>query len=212
MPLCCLLTWGFRHCLPPMSKILERECGIGAGADQVRSGSVERAWSCWAELIRRARRPEWATSPTAVGRIASKRSTARRVTVSKTVPVRVSARAICILTSVNVSARATSRRNAAFLWSDSISVREMSGEDCFEALDGAQVDCVEDVSGEGFSAGDLYIDVRQCKRARDFAEERCLLVVGLDQREGDVGGPELEREAGDSRARAYVCHAVNLRG
>src|ERR1039457_6241364 len=110
-----------------MSKILEREWGIGAGVDQVRSGSVERAWSRWAELIRRARRPEGATRAAAVGRIDSKRSTARRVTVLNTVPAKVSARVFCILTSVNVRARATSRRNAAFLWLDSIRANAICG-------------------------------------------------------------------------------------
>src|SRR5665811_555950 len=103
-----------------MSKILEREWGIGEGVDQLKPGRVECVSSSWAELIRRARRPEGATRAAAVGRIDSKRSTARRVTVLNTVPVRVSARVICILTSVNVSVRATSRRNAAFLWLDSI--------------------------------------------------------------------------------------------
>src|ERR1035437_10671006 len=60
--------------------------------------------------------------------MAAKCSTARRVTTSKVLAVRVSARAFCILTSVNVRARVTSRRKAAFLWLDSIRVTERCGD------------------------------------------------------------------------------------
>src|ERR1019366_6257808 len=56
-----------------MSKILERECGIGAGADQVRSGSVERAWSCWAELIRRSSSLRSSTSELSSSSVISER-------------------------------------------------------------------------------------------------------------------------------------------
>ena len=76
------------------------------------------------ELISRARRPDGASSEAATGRMESKRSTARRVTTLKLAGGRISARAFCISTSVNVRARATSRRNAAFLWFDSISVTD----------------------------------------------------------------------------------------
>src|SRR5580658_1146290 len=103
---------------------------MGTGSDQARFGTVERAWACWAVLIRRARRPVGATNDAAVGRMASKRSTARRVTTWKVVE-RVSARAFCILTLVNVRARVTSRRKAAFLWLDSTRVREICGAQSF---------------------------------------------------------------------------------
>jgi len=58
--------------------------------------------------------------------------------------------------------------------------------------------------GEGFGAGVLYIDVGQCKGAGDFAEEGGLLVVGLDEGEGDLRGPEFYGEAGESGAGADV--------
>jgi hypothetical protein len=74
------------------------------------------------------------------------------------------------------------------------------GEDVMEALDGAEGDEVEGarrirprifgrrrygwVRGQAFSEGlgaaGEYIDVRQCKGAGYFAEERSLFVVGLD--------------------------------
>ena len=89
------------------------------------------------------------------------------------------------------------------------------GEDGFEVLHGAQGDEVERGSGEGFGTGVLYIDVCQCKRAGDFAEEGGLLVVGLDQGQGDLRGPEFQREAGESSAGADVgdgVAAVSSRG
>ncbi len=73
-----------------------------------------------------------ATRLEAMGRMFSKRSTARSVTTSKRVWLReVSARTFSISTSVNVRARLTSRRNAAFLWFDSMSVREICGAQSF---------------------------------------------------------------------------------
>ena len=63
---------------------------------------------------------------------------------------------------------------------------------------------MERVSGQGFGASVLYIDVRQCKGASDLAEEGGLLVVGLDQGEGDVRRPEFNRKTGKSRARPQI--------
>jgi hypothetical protein len=77
------------------------------------------------------------------------------------------------------------------------------GKDGLEAFDGAEGDYVEGF-GERFGTGVLYIDVRQCKGAGDFAEEGGFLVVGFDQGEGDVWGPEFEGEAGESCAGAEV--------
>lgn len=71
-------------------------------------------------------------------------------------------------------------------------------QDRFEALDGAEGDDLEGASGEGLGAHVLYIDVRQYKRAGDFAEEGRLFVVGFDQGEGDMGRPELDGEAGEA--------------
>jgi hypothetical protein len=91
-----------------------------------------------------------------------------------------------------------------------------AGEDGFEAFDGAEGDYVEG-GAEGFGACALYIDVRQCKSAGDFAQEGGLLVIGLDQSEGDVGSPEFEREAGESGAGAHIgytgrVHSFHHRG
>lgn len=41
-----------------------------------------------------------------------------------------------------------------------------------------------------FGAGILYIDVGQCKGARDFAQEGCFFLVGLDQGQGDLRRPQ----------------------
>ena len=68
----------------------------------------------WEELISRAMRPVGDTRAAAVGRMVSKRSTARMVTRSAG-EIRVSARAVITLTFVNVRTRVTSRRKAAFL-------------------------------------------------------------------------------------------------
>jgi len=77
------------------------------------------------------------------------------------------------------------------------------GEDGFETFDGAEGDYVV-ASGEGFGAGILYIDVRQCKSAGDFFQERGFLVIGFDQGEGDVRSPEFDGEAGEAGAAADV--------
>jgi len=77
------------------------------------------------------------------------------------------------------------------------------GEDGFEALDGAQGYHVV-ARGESFGARVLYIDVRQCKSAGDFFEERGFLMIGLDQGEGDVRSPEFDGDAGESGAGAEV--------
>jgi len=84
-------------------------------------------------------------------------------------------------------------------------------EDGFKAFDGAEGDYVEGFC-YGFGAGVLYIDARQCKGSRDFAEEGGLLVVGLDQSEGDLRGPEFDGEAGESGAGAEVGEGDGLRG
>src|SRR5208282_6251514 len=119
-----------------MTRILEREVGTGVGSDQVKAGTEARAGFSWVEPIRRARRPPGATRLVAVGRMVAKRSTARRVTTSKVIPGRDSARVVCILTFVNVRARVTSRRKVDFFWLDSISVREIWGAQSFMGMPG----------------------------------------------------------------------------
>jgi len=47
----------------------------------------------------------------------------------------------------------------------------------------------------------LYIDVRQCKGAGDLAQEGGLLVIGLDQSEGDGRSPELDGKGRGTRRR-----------
>jgi hypothetical protein len=79
------------------------------------------------------------------------------------------------------------------------------GEDMGEALDGAEGDYVECACGKGLGASVLYIDVRQCKGAGDFAEEGGFLVVGFDEGEGDVRGPEFYWNPGEAGAGAQVC-------
>ena len=72
----------------------------------------------WSELIRRASLAEGARNLIAMGRMASKFSTARSVTTSAwagLVVARVSARSEITLTLVNVRDRAASRRKVDFL-------------------------------------------------------------------------------------------------
>jgi len=77
------------------------------------------------------------------------------------------------------------------------------GEDVGEAFDGAEGDYVEGL-GDVLGAGVLYIDVRQCKGAGDLAEECGFLLVGFDEGEGDVGGPEFYRNPGEAGAGTEV--------
>src|SRR5260370_33092288 len=80
-------------------------------------------------------------------------------------------------------------------------------EDVGEALDGAESHDIEGSQGEGFGADVLYIDVRQCKGAGDFAEEGGFLLVGFDQREGDLRSPEFYGDAGEASTGAHVGYA-----
>jgi len=87
-------------------------------------------------------------------------------------------------------------------------------EDVGEALDGSEGYNVEGSGGESFGASVLYIDVRQCKGSGNFAEEGGFLVVGFDESEGDVRGPEFDGESGEAGAGAEVGYAggASLRG
>src|SRR6267378_2027725 len=106
----------------PIDNTLVCDFGTGIGGHHfivvtgVRRGS-------WAAPISRARVPLRARRVTAWGRMASKCSTARRVTTSARGKsgraARTSARSVITLMLVNVSARATSRRKVAFLLFDS---------------------------------------------------------------------------------------------
>ena len=58
--------------------------------------------------------------------------------------------------------------------------------------------------GQDFGSVGDYIDVGQCKCAGHFAEEDCFLVIGFDQRQVDVRGPEFQGEGGESGAGADV--------
>src|SRR5580658_6685791 len=102
----------------PIDNTLECDCGISIGGYHFRDVRGARR-GIWAVLINKARRPLGARKVTAWGRMVSKRSTARRVTTSaweKSVSATTaSARSMITLTSVNVRARATSFRKAAFL-------------------------------------------------------------------------------------------------
>src|SRR5246500_2529784 len=106
------------------------------GSDQLRAGRADCACGSWVWLIRSTKRPLGATRLAATGKIDSKRSTARRVTTAKDARARDSARAVRILTSVNVRARATSLRNVAFFWFDSIKVNEISGAQSLMGMPG----------------------------------------------------------------------------
>src|ERR1035438_2922003 len=111
----CLDTLPVLSGVVPINRILEWEPGTGTAVPQLNWGRLARAWSCWLAPISKARRPEDATRAAATGRTDSKRSTARRVITSNVFGATASARAFRISTSVNVRARVTSRRKAAFL-------------------------------------------------------------------------------------------------
>jgi len=78
------------------------------------------------------------------------------------------------------------------------------GENFWQAFDSSEGYYVEGGWGDGLGTGALYIDVRQCKGAGYFAEEGCLLVVGFDQSEGDVWGPDFYRDAWEAGTGAQV--------
>jgi len=58
--------------------------------------------------------------------------------------------------------------------------------------------------GQDFGSVGDYIDVGQCKCSGHFAEEGCFLVIGFDQRQVDVRGPEFQGKSGESGAGADV--------
>src|ERR1700677_1943030 len=73
------------------------------------------------------------------------------------------------------------------------------GESGIEALDCAECHDVCRRVGEVLGAAGEHIDARQCKLAGDLAQEGCLLLIGLDQGQVDVGPPDFywkPREAG----------------
>ena len=119
----------------PTSKVRDLDPGIGRGASQQTFCRIDRAVLIWGAVISKAKRAAGARSLAACGSVSAKRSTARRVTRSNLCAT-CSARTLSILTSVNVRERATSRRNVAFLWFDSISVRAMSGAQSFMGTPG----------------------------------------------------------------------------
>ena len=76
------------------------------------------------------------------------------------------------------------------------------GEDGLEALDGSQSDDVGLGGRQGFGAGGDYIYVRQCKGADDFAQEGGFFVIRLDQRQGDRGRPDFQRQSREASSAA----------
>ena len=58
--------------------------------------------------------------------------------------------------------------------------------------------------GQDFGSVGDYIDVGKCKCAGHFAEEGGFLVIGFDQRQVDVLGPEFQGKGGESGAGADV--------
>jgi len=71
------------------------------------------------------------------------------------------------------------------------------------ALDSAQGD---EIRGRGKVLGPAgeYIDARQCERAHRLFKEDRLLLAGLDQREREAGGKDLQRQSGEAGAGAQV--------
>lgn len=80
-------------------------------------------------------------------------------------------------------------------------------QDLAEALDGAEGDDFKAERGRGgvcVGTGGQYIDVRQFCCPDDFAQEGCLLLVGLDQGDAHFGHPEFDGDAGKASAGTEV--------
>src|SRR5581483_1396637 len=86
-------------------------------------------------------------------------------------------------------------------WGEETGCDRQDGVEAFDCGEGYDI---KGLAGEGFSAGILYIDVRQCKGAADFTKESRLLVIRFDQSKGDLWGPEFDGDAGESGAGADV--------
>ena len=123
----------------PIDNTLVCDCGIGTGGCHFRVVREAR-WGIWADPMSTARVALGAKKVTAWGRMVSKCSTARKVTTSARGQsgrtARTSARSVITLTLVNLSARAASRRKAAFLWLDSIIVKWMLRRPHFQGKGG----------------------------------------------------------------------------
>jgi len=143
-----------------MRRMRDWELGMGIGGFQETWGRVEREGSSWGVEIRRARRPAGDKRLAATGRTLGRRSTARRVTTSKVDRGRVSARTFCILMSVNVRVRASSRRKADFFWLDSIKVREMVGAQSFIGMPGKPAPEPRSATSKAFTAEDPSASLR----------------------------------------------------
>ena len=82
------------------------------------------------------------------------------------------------------------------------------GEDLVKAFDGAQGDGCGGRRGERPGASGIYIDSGQCKRPDHLAQEGYLLMVGFDEGDGGLRGPDFEGESGEASAGAYVDQAA----
>jgi hypothetical protein len=90
---------------------------------------------------------------------------------------------------------------------------EEDGVETFYRSEGYHLGSREAGAGsQGFDSIGNYIDVGQCKRARHFAEEGGLLVIRFDQRQVDVGSPELQGKGREPGAGADVEDAGRMEG
>src|SRR5208337_1899066 len=78
------------------------------------------------------------------------------------------------------------------------------GQNLVEPLHGAQGDDGGAIARIAFRPAAKYIDVRQCKAADDLAQEGRLLVAGLEERQPQPGMANLDGQAGEACAGAYV--------
>ena len=77
-------------------------------------------------------------------------------------------------------------------------------QDGLKAFDGTKSYSVGGGGWDILGAGIYYIDVCQCKDAKDFAEEGGFLLVGLDQGSVDFRRPDFYGEGGESSTGSYV--------
>jgi len=77
-------------------------------------------------------------------------------------------------------------------------------QDGLKAFDGTKSYSVGPGGWEVLGTGVYYIDVCQCKDAKDFAEEGRFLLVGLDQGSMDFRRPDFYGEGGESSTGSYV--------
>ena len=86
------------------------------------------------------------------------------------------------------------------------------GQDGFEALNRAQGHDIKGDPMQGFCAGGLYIDIRQCKGADHLTQKSRLLVIGLNQRQCSVRRPQFDGQSRKTCTGAHISESHSVTG